>query len=56
MKAISHIISEEIKNFTRTVISEGVETRNMRAAKHYLYSKFGMDERGAMDIIGKVKN
>lgn len=55
MRAISHIISEEIKNFTRTVISEGVETRNMRAAKHYLYSKFGMDERRAMEIIGKVK-
>lgn len=37
------------------VISEGAETRNMKAAKHYLYNKFGYDEQQAMKFIGSVK-
>ena len=39
----------------RSLITEGAETRNMRAAKHYLYDKMGYSEQQAMQFIGKVK-
>ena len=51
---ISQIINEEIKNFARTVISEGVESKNMAAAKHYLYDNAGMDEKTALKTIGAI--
>ena len=37
------------------IITEGAETRNMKAAKHYLYDKLGYDEQQAMKFIGTVK-
>ena len=51
---VTQIINETIKQYTKAIISDGIETKNMRAAKHYLYSKFGMDERRAMEIIGNL--
>ena len=39
----------------RHLITEGAETKNMRAAKHYLYDKMGYDEQSAMKTIGAIK-
>jgi len=39
----------------RHIISEGAETKNMAAAKHYLYDKLKYDESQAMGLIGKIK-
>lgn len=38
------------------MLTEGAETRNMSAAKHYLYDKMGLDEAGALNVIGMVKH
>jgi hypothetical protein len=38
----------------RVLINEGAESRNMSAAKHYLY-KLGFDEAKALKFIGAVK-
>lgn len=46
------IIKEAI---TEALITEGAETRNMKAAKHYLYQNKGMDEEQAMKTIGAIK-
>lgn len=40
----------------RRYLSEGVESKNMGLAKHYLYDKEGMDEPTAMKTIGAIKN
>lgn len=40
----------------RQLLNEGVESKNMSAAKHYLYDKYGTDERGALNIIGRIKH
>lgn len=39
----------------KEIINEGQETKNMKAAKHYLYDKYGYNERQAMNLIGKIK-
>ena len=39
-----------------TVLTEGVESKNMSAAKHYLYDKRGLDEKGALQVIGGIKH
>lgn len=39
----------------KNILTEGVETKNMRLAKHYLYDNFGYNEAQAMDAIGKIK-
>lgn len=38
-----------------TLIVEGVETKNMKAAKHYLYQNKNCNEKQAMQIIGAIK-
>ena len=38
-----------------TLIVEGVEAKNMKAAKHYLYQKKNCNEEQAMRIIGSIK-
>ena len=38
------------------LLREGVESKNMAAAKHYLYNTVGMDEERAMQVIGLVKH
>ena len=40
----------------KQIINEGVETKNMSAAKHYLYDKMGYDEQQAMKVIGSIKH
>ena len=49
------IIQMKQKRNTR-LITEGAETRNMSAAKHYLYDKRKCDEQEAMRIIGSIKS
>lgn len=39
----------------RCSLTEGVESKNMSAAKHYLYDRLGCDEKEAMRRIGDVK-
>ena len=41
---------------TKQILNEGVETKNMSAAKHYLYDKMGYDEKTAMKVIGSIKH
>ena len=41
---------------TKQILNEGVETKNMSAAKHYLYDKMGYDEQQAMKVIGSIKH
>ena len=41
---------------TKQILNEGVETKNMSAAKHYLYDKMGYDEQTAMKVIGSIKH
>lgn len=50
------ILSEEIINqINKIPLLEGIETRNMKAAKHYLYDKMGYNEQQAMQCIGTIK-
>ena len=37
------------------LLNEGVETKNMDAAKTYLYKKYGYSQRQALDYIGNIK-
>ncbi|MBP5456801.1 MAG: hypothetical protein J6Y37_09890 [Paludibacteraceae bacterium] len=39
----------------RELMTEGAESRNMKAAKHYLYDNYHFDEKTAMGVIGNVK-
>lgn len=49
-------IHEAIKEvLTEALITEGVETKNMKLAKHYLYQKKGFNEQQAMQCIGQIK-
>lgn len=50
-KQIRNIIRESV----REILSEGVETKNMKLAKHYLYNNKGFDEERAMKCIGQIK-
>ena len=43
------------KSLRKLLINEGVETKNMKAAKHYLYDKMGYNEQQAMQCIGSIK-
>lgn len=54
-RKISQIVEDTIKQYTKAIISEGVESKNMAAAKHYLYDNAGMDEKTALKIIGAIK-
>lgn len=41
----------------RDILAEGAESKNMRAAKHYIYDKLGRnDEPYAMQLIGSIKH
>lgn len=42
--------------FVNNLILEGVESKNMALAKHYLYDNKGMDEANAMKFIGAIKH
>jgi hypothetical protein len=54
--ALKRIVAESIESFLRrNVLTEGTETRNMTATKHYLYDRLGYNERKAMELIGAVK-
>lgn len=53
---LEQLIYETLSEFSESnVINEGAETRNMKAAKHYLYDKKGYDEQQAMKTIGSIK-
>lgn len=52
---ITRIIEETIKQYTKSIISESTENKNMRAAKHYLYNNANMNEKKAMETIGAIK-
>lgn len=43
------------KSLSKLLLSEGVESKNMRAAKHYLYDNMHCSENEAMNIIGNIK-
>lgn len=43
-------------NIVDNILTEGVETKNMKLAKHYLYDNFGYDEDKAMQVIGSIKH
>ena len=50
------IISENIvTELNNILLTEGVETKNMKVAKHYLYDKMGYNEQQAMKCIGQIK-
>lgn len=40
---------------SKPLLTEGVETKNMKAAKHFLYDKMGYNEEQAMRCIGQIK-
>lgn len=41
----------------RSILAEGAESKNMRAAKHYIYNKLGRnDEPYALQLIGSIKH
>ena len=40
---------------SKSLLTEGVETKNMKAAKHFLYDKMGYNEEQAMWCIGQIK-
>ncbi len=46
-------IDPQYRNYS--LLTEGAESRNMSAAKHYLYDKMGYNEQKAMQFIGSVK-
>ena len=50
----SKTVNESV-NGLKELITEGAESRNMSAAKHYLYNNFGYDEAKAMQLIGSIK-
>lgn len=51
------IVSEDIvTELNNILLTEGRETKNMSAAKHYLYDKMGYDEKQAMNVIGQIKH
>ena len=47
-------IDESYRRYNPLIV-EGAETKNMKAAKHYLYQNRNYDERQAMQIIGAIK-
>jgi len=49
-------LREEINSFILDLLVEGVETKNMRLAKHYLYDSKGFNESQAMRVIGGIKS
>ena len=50
-------LREVIKEvLTEMLITEGVETKNMKLAKHYLYQNKGVNEEQAMHYIGQIKS
>ncbi len=50
------IVSENIvSELNNILLTEGVETKNMKVAKHYLYDKMGYNEQQAMKCIGQIK-
>ena len=52
-KILSLIGRIEYKN---NILTEGVETKNMKLAKDYLYRRMGYDQDQALKTIGKIKN
>lgn len=48
-------LREDINSFIADLLVEGVETKNMRLAKHYLYDRMNYDEATAMKVIGGIK-
>lgn len=49
------ITENDIKELKSILLTEGVETKNMKSAKHYLYDKMGYNEQQAMQCIGQIK-
>ena len=49
-------LREDIRLFINDLIVEGIETKNMRLAKHYLYGRMNYDESTAMKVIGGIKS
>lgn len=49
------IFEKTKKSLNKLLLNEGAETRNMSAAKHYLYNTLKCDEKAAMNYIGKIK-
>lgn len=49
-------LREDIYGFIFGLLTEGVESKNMRLAKHYLYKRMGYDEVTAMKLIGGIKS
>ena len=43
------------RSYEKSLLTEGVESKNMKAAKHYLYQVRGYNEQQAMKMIGDVK-
>lgn len=44
-----------VAELNNILLTEGVESKNMKAAKHYLYDKMGYNEQQAMQCIGQIK-
>jgi hypothetical protein len=53
---LRQIIRETIRKNIQQILTEGAESRNMSAAKHYLYDKCGCNEQEALNIIGVIKS
>jgi hypothetical protein len=57
-KKLIHLINESIYEAIgnrKNLIVEGAESRNMSAAKHYIYDKLNCGEEKALQIIGAIK-
>ena len=55
MFSLMERIDPQYKQY-KQIINEGAETKNMKAAKHYLYDKMGYNEQQAMKLIGSIKH
>lgn len=50
------LLTEKTKKaLDKLLLNEGAETKNMKAAKHYLYDNVGYNEQQAMQCIGRIK-
>jgi len=49
------MLRNDINSFILDLLTEGIETKNMKLAKHFLYDRLGYDEKQAMSLIGQIK-
>lgn len=49
-------LKEDLGSYIIDLLVEGIESKNMKLAKHFLYERLGYDENQAMQLIGSIKS